>query len=155
MRTPGSSQPQLGSRLDALPAADGADDGPNLTPVLDTLFLVLAVLLVVFVKLTPVEGLPAVLGPDAGRAGDVDRSQRVEVTLLADGGVEVNGRPVAKDRLSTAVAERVRRSGVDGVYLLAQSDVPYGAVAEALAVLQRSDYPPVYLGLSRRPWSED
>jgi biopolymer transport protein ExbD len=118
---------------------------------LDTLFLVLAVLLVVFVKLTPVEGLPAVLRPQTGRVGDVERSRRVEVTLLADGGVEVNGRAIPRERLSATVAQRASRPGVDGVYLLAQSEVPYGSVADALAVLQRCDHPPVFLGLSRRP----
>jgi biopolymer transport protein ExbD len=151
MRDTGKRQLQSAAPLTDASGGGEPDDGPNLTPVLDTLFLVLAVLLVVFVKLTPVEGLPAVLGPDKGRGGDVDRSQRVEVTLLADGGVEVNGQPVAMDLLPSAVRESIRRPNVNGVFLLAHSEVPYGTVAEALAILQRSDHPPVYLGMARRP----
>ena len=131
------------------------EDGPNLTPVLDTIFLVLAVLLVVFVKLTPVEGLPAVLGPDGGRATSYERSQRVEVELSAEGHLQVNGRGVPPGNLAAVVAERSRRPGVDAVYLLAHADVPYGAVAEVLVLLQHPDHPPIYLGMTKRNAAEN
>ena len=110
---------------------------PNLTPVLDTIFLVLAVLLVVFVKLTPVEGLPAVLGPNGKPTGSYERSQRVEVMLLADGRLEVNGQDVPIDALTAAIDAQARRRAIDAVYVLAHIDVPYGAVAEVLAYLYR------------------
>jgi biopolymer transport protein ExbD len=124
------------------------------TPVLDMIFLVLAVLLVVFAKLTPVEGLPTVLGPERNGVRGQERSQRVEVTLQADGRVAVNGQDVALDDLESAVEAHSRQTGVDAVYLLAQSQVPYGAVAEVLVLLQDPRHPPVFLGMSRRPPEE-
>jgi biopolymer transport protein ExbD len=134
----------LGFRESVL--ADSASTGYSLAPMLDMIFLIMAVLLVVFVKLTPVEGLP-VARTSAGEAlVDHARSQRVEVALPASGRCEVNGRAVTRSLVVGAVNEIVAERSIDAVYILAHSSVPYGEVADVLGRLQGSIRPPVFLG---------
>ena len=136
----------LGWRESAL--ADTTNAGPSLAPMLDMSFLIMAVLLVVFVKLTPVEGLPVAEAAAGASAADHPRSQRVDVALPGVGQCEVNGRTVARNQVAEAVDEILAARTIDAVYILAHTSVPYGEVAEVLGRLQGGARPPVFLGTS-------
>lgn len=123
---------------------------PNLAPMLDTIFLVMCVLLVVFVKLTPVEGLPISFNSSMGSMESHARTQRVEVVMTANGDCEVNGRPHACASIPEVLAPMWENNPVEAIYLLAHRDAAYGKVAELLGQLQQQAERPVYLGTARK-----
>lgn len=135
--------------LDRAPSGEQESE-PNLAPMLDTIFLIMAVVLAVLVRMSPVEGLPIVGGKQGEHADSYELSQRVEVSLAADGLAQVNGEPVRPDQLVAAVNQVEQQMPVKAVYLLANADVPYGEVARTLALLQRPRHPPVFLGITRQ-----
>ncbi|MHC5109546.1 MAG: ExbD/TolR family protein [Planctomycetota bacterium] len=144
--------------LPAVGQLDSQDSqGPNLAPLLDTIFLVTSVLLVIFVELVPVSGLPISLASQNGAQEEHARTRRVEVYIGAGGSdCRVNGRPVPLTQMPRVVADVSRRQPTDAVYLLAQRDVSYGTVVEVLSSLRRDDLPPVMLGTASLPeWESD
>lgn len=126
---------------------------PNLAPLLDAIFLIIAVLLVALIQMTAVEGLPAWTLGGNDRPTTQEPTQRVEVVISGEGLPMVDGAPTAVENLAAAI-DRIESAGtVDAVYLLANTEVSYGTVVEALMRLQRPGHPPVYLGVDTAPVS--
>jgi len=123
----------------------------DLAPLLDTIFLVIAVLLVALLHMTPVEGIPANRRADGRAAPRHERQRRVEVVLPAEGRPRVEGRSVDAGQVLAALEDIESQRQIDAVYLLAHTEVRYGAVAELLTRLQRPDHPPVFLGVKPPP----
>lgn len=130
---------------------DSADAQANLAPLLDTIFLIIAVLLVALMNMTAVEGLPI---RTLGRNDSVvstEQTQRVEVVLSLEGSTSVDGMNTAAGDLVATLQEIQTQRHIDVVYLLAHSNVDYGRVADVLMRLQRPDNPPVFLGVVPEP----
>lgn len=121
---------------------------PNLAPMLDTVFLIIAVLLVAMIQMTAVKGLPTWTVGKNERAAERGQTQRVEVVLPRNGLPRVDGTPTAIENLASALDRAEARRAVDVVYLLAHTDVSYGRVVDALMRLQRPGHPPVHLGVA-------
>ena len=116
---------------------------PGLTPLIDVVFL----LLVFFMLATSfgAEGsLPLRVGTQTAtdrqdEAGDIDAEpEAIRIVLSAEGHVRVDGGPVRKDELSTAVARALANDRNRPVRVLSHADSELQAIVTVLAELERA-----------------
>ncbi len=109
---------------------------PALTPLVNVSLLILLALLFLAPQmgwLAPDVSLPASSGPDTG-----DRS-RVEITVAADGSLQLAGDPVPLSALSARV-EKALAAAPDAVVLIrGDSRLPYARVTDLMGRLTAVD----------------
>ena len=103
-----------------LPADTAADDGPNLTPVIDVVFL----LLIFFLVTT---GFLHAKGWDGDLPAPTDSTERQEkkdinVTINARGRVQIGGEDVTADRLVARLEQAMRDANNDNITIQAHMD---------------------------------
>ena len=112
----------------------------NMTPLID----VMLVLLVVFMLTAPLMTSGLKLDLPKADAGPVDPpdASALSVSIAAGGQLYWGEQKVGREEFDALVAAAGKRGGDREVQLRAEEAVPYGSVAELLAVLQKA-------GLSR------
>lgn len=121
----------------------------NVTPMAD----VMIVLLIIFMVATPIiVGAPVKL-PDASHPTE-HKGDRLEIVLRREGGVEIEGTPLASTEL---LAEYLgaRTAMPESLLVLVQADrdVTYAAVARVLAACRQAGVGQVALATELRPRS--
>jgi len=122
--------------------------GINVTPLVD-ITLVLLIIFMVTAKLVVSRALPMDL-PRAATSGEVH--EVFSVALLANGAMQVDGRPVAGEQplLANAVAARSRNPELRAV-VRADGAVPHSRVMRALDVLRQAGVTRVAFAVSPGP----
>ena len=104
--------------------------GPDLTPMIDMVFILL-----IFFLLTSVFILPAIDVQLPGAAtGEKPEELELTISLKADGTVFVNKEQVPVERLFTYLQQKAEEYQVQEVYLQADKALPFGEIVEVLDV---------------------
>ncbi|MCU9838414.1 MULTISPECIES: protein TolR [Ruegeria] len=110
----------------------------NVTPFVD----VMLVLLIIFMVAAPLMtvGVPVELPKTAAGALPSDDEEPLTVTITAEGEVQIQTTPVARDefiaRLRAIAAERTS----DRVYLRADGNIPYAQVMQVMGALNAGGF---------------
>jgi biopolymer transport protein ExbD len=107
----------------------------NVTPLVD----VMLVLLVVFIVTAPllVQSIPVEL-PKTAPATPVSSARNTSVTINAGGDVFLDGRPLDMAALKPALQALTQTAGPPTVLIQADHKVPFGRVAQVLALAQHA-----------------
>ena len=112
-------------------ARSGITD-PNLTPLIDV-SLVLVVILMVATPMAFQSGILVKSATTTGRAAAVaTREDRIEVTVLADGGVRVDRNVVSLDALDATLGPVLAASATRRVVVRCDDAVPHGRLVHVL-----------------------
>lgn len=102
----------------------------NITPLTDVCLVLLIIFMVTATFLTQGSGLNVDL-PKAAAAGNLPAHQ-VEVTVLRNGAVFLDGQQVEQRTLAPLLASRLQQTSLKSVVIKADADVPYRHVAAAM-----------------------
>jgi biopolymer transport protein ExbD len=117
------------------------DDTPtlNLTPMIDVMFQ-LIIFFMVATKFSEMERNIDVAVPQVAQAGDtVPPPRPLEVTVFADGHLELDGEPVVPVELTTRLAAARARLGNPSVVIRGDAQCEFQDVAEALAACREAN----------------
>ena len=108
----------------------------NVTPLVD----VMLVLLIIFMVTAPMlsQGLEVQLPTAEGRSFEMASSNPSKITVLANGGVYLDGTAVGRENLDQALGTMLRARRVKRATLEADQSVPYGRVIAVLDVMNRA-----------------
>ncbi len=113
------------------PPSDGIHD-PNMTPLIDV-SLVLVVILMVATPLALQSGIAVQAAARSARAAKPEEKvERIEVSVKADGFVEVNHHSVPRDSLSRALAPLIAASPTGTVVVQCADGVAHGTFVGVL-----------------------
>jgi biopolymer transport protein ExbD len=102
----------------------------NMVPLID----VVLVLLVIFIVTAPIVTNAVKLDlPKATSTPDIQKPEKVEFSIDADGGLFWKGERITREEAVTRFTEAGQKRPQPEVYLRADQAVPYRYVAEALA----------------------
>lgn len=102
----------------------------NITPLTDVCLVLLIIFMVTATFLTPTTGLNVEL-PKAASAKDLP-ARNVEMTVMRDGALYVDGQRVDKTQLGPALTLKLQQTSLKTVVIKADADVPYHCVADAM-----------------------
>ena len=113
----------------------GAMSEINVTPLVD----VMLVLLVVFLVTAPllVQSIPVEL-PKTAPAAPIPDIHHIDVTVNAEGKIFLDSRPVEMAALETELKSIAQLPHQPQVLIQADHSLPYGTVAQLLAMVQHS-----------------
>lgn len=102
----------------------------NVTPFVD----VMLVLLIIFMVTAPLmhQGLDVELPKAKGK--ELPSEQRVDITIVKDGSIQIDGGPVTMEQLGIRLREL--KAAQPSVFLRADKSVPYGLVVEVMAEIK-------------------
>jgi biopolymer transport protein ExbD len=104
---------------------------PNMTPLIDV-SLVLVVILLVATPMAFQSGIAVSRADRSGHDAAPVKSERIEISIVADDRVEVNGRPVAVDQLPATLRPLLAASATRDVVVRCADDVSHGAFVTVL-----------------------
>jgi biopolymer transport protein ExbD len=102
----------------------------NMVPLIDVVLVLLVIFIVTAPLLTNVVKLDL---PKATSAADIQKPEKVEFAIDANGGLFWKGERITREEAITRFAEEGRKRPQPEVYLRADQNVPYRYVAETLA----------------------
>jgi biopolymer transport protein ExbD len=102
----------------------------NMVPLIDVVLVLLVIFIVTAPLLTNVVKLDL---PKATSAADIQKSEKVEFAIDANGGLFWKGERISREEAIAKFAEAGQRRPQPEVYLRADQGVPYRYVAETLA----------------------
>jgi biopolymer transport protein ExbD len=102
----------------------------NMVPLIDVVLVLLVIFIVTAPLLTNVVKLDL---PKATSAADIQKPEKIEFAIDANGGLFWKGERIAREDAITRFAEEGRKRPQPEVYLRADQNVPYRYVAETLA----------------------
>lgn len=95
----------------------------EMIPLIDIVFLLLAVFIYAMLSMAVHRGLPVTL--PASRAAEIEKSLMLSVTMQPDGTLYLDREPVALEELAQALINRVEGQTDPGVLLFADRHVSY------------------------------
>jgi len=104
---------------------------PNMTPLIDV-SLVLVVILLVATPMAFQSGIAVSRSSSSGAKAAPVKTERIEITILADDRVEVNGRPIAPGQLPGILRPLLKASATRDVVVRCNDDVSHGAFVAVL-----------------------
>jgi biopolymer transport protein ExbD len=104
---------------------------PNMTPLIDV-SLVLVVILLVATPMAFQSGIAVSRGSQSASAATPVKSERIEITIVADDRIEVNGRAVAPGQLPGTLRPLIAASATRDVVVRCADDVSHGAFVTVL-----------------------
>ena len=114
----------------------------NITPFID----VMLVLLIIFMVAAPLSTVDTPVNLPQGSAAPAERpDDRIMVSLLLDGAVEIDGAAVPPDQLEARLTDLHRRAPDAPVYLSADEGVSYGDLMALMARLSKAEFAKVGL----------
>lgn len=109
----------------------------DLTPMLDTIFLIILLLLATLMHSTVVGGFPVDV-PRLTRAGEVQTEQHpIEVSVDKTGQIYIGTRAIDLTDLGVALTEAAQAAEIGKVLVRGDRQVQYGSVASLLGVISR------------------
>ena len=110
----------------------------NVTPFVD----VMLVLLIIFMVAAPLltVGVPVELPKTAAGALPTEQEEPLTVTVTADGAVQIQTTPVAREDLLVRLRGIAAERASDRVFLRADGAVPYAAVMEVMGALNAGGF---------------
>ncbi len=121
----------------------------NMTPLIDVMLVLLVILLLTAPLL---DGRIALQLPRVDAAADAPAAGALDLALLRDGRIELDGRAVAPDRLAALLRAGARRRPDAQLRIRADRAVPYGDVARVMAAAQAAGL--AHIGLITQPASD-
>lgn len=107
----------------------------NMIPLID----VMLVLLIVFMITVPVmQHAVDVTLPTAASQASPDRTEAIELSVLADGQYRWNGREVSDDELDNELTQAAQATPPPELHIRGDKNVRYERVAQAMAAAQRA-----------------
>ena len=95
----------------------------EMVPLIDMIFLLLVFFIYAMLSMAVHRSLPVSLPHSA--SATVDRSQILSVTIDQEGGVAIDKHPVALDRLTAHLREKMAHQTEPGILLFADKALPY------------------------------
>ena len=119
----------------------------NVTPFVD----VMLVLLIIFMVAAPLltAGVPVNLPQTAADPLPSEQEEPLTVTILADGSVEIQTTPTARDELVTRLRAIAAERESDRIYLRADGSVDYATVMQVMGALSAGGF--ANIGLVTEP----
>ncbi|MGR3762044.1 protein TolR [Roseobacteraceae bacterium NS-SX3] len=110
----------------------------NVTPFVD----VMLVLLIIFMVAAPLMtvGVPVELPKTAAGALPGDEEEPLTVTMTAEGGIEIQTTPVARDDLVLKLRAIAAERSSDRVFLRADGRIPYAEVMQVMGALNAGGF---------------
>lgn len=105
----------------------------NVVPLVDIVLVILIIFMVsapIFIKPSIKVNLPQ------AASGTEEKPSNLNVTVSADGKIDLNGETITKDALSLRIAEDVKKNPEVHAIISADRSVPHGTVIEILDSLQ-------------------
>jgi biopolymer transport protein ExbD len=104
---------------------------PNMTPLIDV-SLVLVVILLVATPMAFQSGIAVSRAGQSARKAEPVKSERIEISILADDRIEVNGQPIAPGQLPGRLRPLIASSATRDVVVRCADDVSHGAFVTVL-----------------------
>ena len=105
----------------------------DLTPMLDTIFLIILLLLATLMNTSIVRGFPVSLPAIAEETPIHKQPDRIEISLDSDGRIYLNAKALEPGDLDEALRSvNAEQASANSVLLRADRAVPYGRVAQIL-----------------------
>ncbi|MBA7639611.1 Tol-Pal system protein TolR [subsurface metagenome] len=108
--------------------------GPDLTPLLDMVFLLLIFFLLTSFLVLP--SIPVAL-PEAETA-EVHEKPDISITIKSDGSLQFNGKPVSDDKLQRSLKRIYTFGQPKEVIIQSDKEVPFGRVIEVMDISKKS-----------------
>ena len=110
------------------------DTGPDLTPLIDMVFLLL-----IFFLLTSFFIRPSIsVNLPEAEYTEVTEKQEITITIEKDGGILLNGKPVSDRRLVSTVRWLHSSLDSDQVVIQADKEVPFGRVVQIMDLTKKA-----------------
>lgn len=106
----------------------------NMTPLMDLTFILLITFIITFPMIE--QGIPVNL--PKGKASDIGDKKARSITINSSGKFFLDGLPISSDELQRAAAG-LGESDETPVYVRADKDVKYEAVAEVVLILHKAN----------------
>jgi biopolymer transport protein ExbD len=111
-----------------------SDVGPNLTPMIDMMFLLLIFFLLTSFLIRP--SIPVDL--PKSESAQVDEQSDITITLFENGGIQLNGKDVTADALERRLRRLRLMRDSDEVVIQADRGVVFERVVEIMDISNRS-----------------
>jgi biopolymer transport protein ExbD len=114
----------------------GSSSGPDLTPMIDMVFILL-----VFFLLTSVTVLP-IIDLELPSSDSEETAEEIELIITIDksGSVMVNREPVAMNRLSAHLKELSKTVTIKEIIVRADKKLPFGTVVEVMDIARGAGF---------------
>ena len=108
----------------------------NVTPLVDVMLVLLIIFMITAPMLT--QGLTVDLPAAEGRSFELATSNPAKITIVANGGVYVDGTPAGSTELERTLGPMLRTRRIKRATLEADRRVPYGRVVTVLDIMNRA-----------------
>ena len=110
------------------------NSGPDLTPLIDMVFLLLIFFLLTSFMVRP--SIPVAL-PETETA-ELHEKPEVSITIKKDGTLLLNGEPVAEEKLLRSIRTIYIFQRTKEIVIQSDKDVPFGRVVEVMDISKRA-----------------
>ncbi len=109
----------------------------DLTPMLDTIFLIILLLLSTLINSTIVRGFEVSLPAVNGEMAVQKEQDRIEISVDQTGQVYIGKEIISPNALATTLSDQARQSPDARIFLRADDSANYGRVAQVLNLISR------------------
>ena len=134
-----------------LDPGESEDRAPDLTPLIDMVFLLLVFFLASTTFAKEEVELDLTL-PEARSGSDANDGHLMVINVGRDGGITVNGRELTMEGLRQRLASTARRNKEQEILIRGDTDVAYGVVQNVFDACRSAALTRVSLGA--KPWNQ-
>jgi biopolymer transport protein ExbD len=110
--------------------------GPDLTPMIDMVFILLVFFLITSAALMPVIDVEV----PAAETGEKKEETEVTIILYPDSTIAINDIRIEKDQLYATLVRMEREFTVHDVFLQADRAIPFGTVVEVIDMAKKAGF---------------